>query len=79
MQEFNSQKIFTFSPEQTEFSSNACVCACNVWKSDKTMYDAVKVIHHFLVGTCLFFHESKSAEFGYCDVYDSCGLCAVLL
>ena len=26
---------------------------------------------------CLFFRGSKTAEFGYCDEYDSCVLCAV--
>lgn len=30
-----TKKIFTLSLEKTEFSSNACVCACNIWKSDK--------------------------------------------
>lgn len=29
----------------------------------KIMYDVVKVIYHFLVGTSCFFHRGKSAEF----------------
>ena len=46
------------------------------------MYDAVKVIHHSPLGAliCLFVCFSrgvKSAEFGYCDVCDSCVLWAV--
>lgn len=46
----------------------------------KIIYDTVKVIHHSPPGAliCLFvfFWGSEIAEFGFCDVYDSCVLCA---